>query len=121
MNKPKSFHQSCFCNHYADLTITTDKLKQLFEPLVDPEKVGEELGLPQSERKKIQNNYNIPTQRQEAYLDIYVHKHPCPSWSEIAMLLDRILKLDKQAEFVRNTYVEGMLFIRVVCVSLCCE
>ena len=110
---------------FADLTITTDKLKQLFEPLVDPWKVdrlGEEFGLPQSERERSMNNYHIPARRKEAYLDLYVHQHPCPSWGVITYILRHTYKLVKEANFVENTYVEGMLFVHVtvcVCVCLC--
>ena len=98
----------CLC---ADPTITADKLKQLTEPLVDPkmvDRLGERLGLPHSDRVKIQVNYHSPTQRKEAYLDQYVHHHPCPSWTDIAHRLS-YFDLAEQADLVNNTYVKGML------------
>ena len=82
---------------------------ELFAPL-DPEKVdklGGYLGLPQSERDKIQNDYQSPTQRKEAYLDLYVHQHPCPAWREIARVLCHKVNLPQQADLVENTYVKG--------------
>ena len=98
---------------YADLTITTEKLMELFAPL-DPEKVdelGDEdcLGLPQSEIDRIQKDYQSPTQRKEAYLDLYIHQHPCPTWSQIAGILRNEYGCDlpQQAELVENTYVKG--------------
>ena len=97
-------------NNCADLTITTEKLKEQFASL-DPEKVdklGDEhlLGLPKSEVDNIKSSYDSPMQRKEAYLDLYVHQHPCPSWDKIAYTL-RELGLRQQADFVRNTYVKG--------------
>ena len=76
---------------------------------LDPEKVDEVrgwLGLPKSEVGIIKKNYQSPTQRKEAYLDMYVHQHPCPSWARIARTL-RQSGLRQQADFVENTYVKG--------------
>ena len=97
---------------YTDLTMTTEKLMELFDPM-NPEKVdqlGREywLGLPQSEIDRIQKDYQSPTQRKEAYLDLYVHQHPCPQWSQIAGAL-RIVDLPRQAGFVEDTYMKGTL------------
>ena len=83
---------------------------ELFAPL-DPGKVDELggkgcLGLPQSEIDRIQKDYQSPTQRKEAYLDLYVHQHPCPTWSQIARILHRV-NLPQQADLVENTYVKG--------------
>ena len=95
---------------HTDLTITTEKLMELFVPM-DPKKVdklgGERcLGLPQSEIDRIQKDYQSPTQRKEAYLDLYVHQHPCPTWREVARVL-RLANLRQQADLVENTYVKG--------------
>ena len=54
----------------------------------------------------ILKNYQCPTQRKEACLDLYVHQHPCPSWVDIAKILQDF-DLCRQAEFVVNTYVKG--------------
>ena len=97
---------------HTDLTITTEKLMELFAPL-DPEKVDElgsvfKLGLPQSEIDRIQKDYQSPTQRKEAYLDLYVHQHPCPDWSKVARVLrSHEVNLRQQADLVENTYVKG--------------
>ena len=83
---------------------------ELFAPL-DPERVdklGGYLGLPQSEIDRIQKDYQSPTQRKEAYLDLYIHQHPCPAWTEIARILcGSIVNLPQQADLVENTYVKG--------------
>ena len=85
---------------------------ELFAPL-DPEKVdkfgGEDyIGLPQSEIDRIQEDYQSPTQRKEAYLDLYVHQHPCPTWGKVAEVLrSRRVNLPQQADLVENTYVKG--------------
>ena len=84
---------------------------ELFAPL-DPGKVDKlglksYLGLPQSEIDRIQKDYQSPTQRKEAYLDLYVHQHPCPSWSQVAVVLRNRVDFSQQAELVKNTYVKG--------------
>ena len=94
---------------YTDLTITTEKLMELFA-LLDPRKVdelGDDLGLPQSEIDRIQKDYQSPTQRKEAYLDLYVHQHPCPTWSQVAEVLRNWVNLLQQADLVENTYIKG--------------
>jgi hypothetical protein len=83
---------------------------ELFAPL-DHKKVDvlggkDYLGLPQSEIDKIQKNYRSPTQRKEAYLDLYVHQHPCPTWSLVVDILHWV-ELPQQADLVENTYVKG--------------
>ena len=81
---------------------------ELFAPL-DPEnvdKLGGRYCLPQSEIDKIQRSYQSPNQRKKAYLDLYVHQHPCPSWRDVARIL-RNFKLPQQADLVENTYVKG--------------
>ena len=85
---------------------------ELFAPL-DPEVVDElggkyHLGLPQSETDRIQKDYQSPTQRKEAYLDLYVHQHPCPTWDQVAeVLYSGWINLPQQADLVENTYVKG--------------
>ena len=65
------------------------------------------LKLPKSEVDKINENYHNPTQKKEAYLDLYIHQHPCPSWGKVAFLLSD-LNLKEQADLVENTYIKGM-------------
>ena len=84
---------------------------ELFAPL-DPEKVDQlggeyRLGLPQSEIDRIQKDYQSPTQRKEAYLDLYVHQHPWPTWRQVAEILHNWVDLPQQADLVENTYVNG--------------
>ena len=78
----------------------------------DPEKVDRlggkyVLDLPTSEVDKIKRSYQSPAQRKEAYLDLYVHQHPCPSWQWVAQILQLSFLLDQQADFVEKTYVKG--------------
>ena len=85
---------------------------ELFAPL-DPEKIDElggekYLGLPQSEIDRIQEDFQNPTRRKEAYLDIYVHQHPCPTWSWVARILRFRVELPQQAGLVDSTYVKGI-------------
>ena len=101
---------SIVINNCADLTITTEKLMEQFASL-GPEKVEDfgysvYLGLPKSVVDNIKSSYDSPMQRKEAYLDLYVHQHPCPSWAEVASTLG-YFGLRQQADFVMNTYVKG--------------
>ena len=100
----------------TDLTLTTDRLMELFQSVEDPdnpiiglysESIGEVLGLPQSALKEIRRSYQNNTKRKEAYLDTYTHRHPSPSWKKINEIL-RWCDLDQQASEVDNTYIQGM-------------
>ena len=98
----------------TDLTLTTDRLTELFQPVEDPDTVefisqsiGEYLGLPKSVLEEIRRSYQSATKRKDAYLDTYSHHHPCPSWKRISEVL-RGYDLDQQADEVENTYVQGM-------------
>ena len=80
---------------------------ELFAPL-DPEEVDElgdrmYLELPQSETARIRKDYQSPTQRKEAYLDLYVHQHPCPTRNDVAEVLFNCANLRQQADLVENT------------------
>ena len=95
----------------TDLTITTERLMELFAPM-NPEEVDElgdemHLELPQSEIARIQKDYQSPAQRKEAYLDFYVYQHPCPTWSDVAVILRNCANIRQQADLVENTYVKG--------------
>ena len=84
---------------------------ELFAPM-DPKEVDRlggkrYLGLPQSEIDRLQKDYQSPTQRKEAYLDLYVHQYPCPTWRQVAFVLHHRVNLPQQADLVKNTYVKG--------------
>lgn len=64
------------------------------------------LSLSQFEIDRIEKSYQSSTQRKEAYLDLYVHQHPCPTWMEIVGVL-RWFNLHQPADLVENTYVKG--------------
>ena len=96
-----------------DLTITTEKLMELFATLEDEyvDFIGERLDLPYSKTDEIMRNYQSPTQKREAYLDLYVSDHPCPSWRQVAEALHGV-GLHNQADEVERTYVEGSIMYR---------
>ena len=109
-----------YCIHYllvpTDLTLTTDRLTELFQSVKDPgnirgllgsSSIGELLGLPQSALLEIKSSYQSWAKRKEAYLDTYIHRHPCPSWKKISEVLERC-RLHQQAREVKRTYVRGM-------------
>ena len=98
----------------ADLTLTTDRLTELFQLAMDPRKrhllvtgIGGFLGLPKSALVEIERSYKSWAKRKEAWLDTYVHHHPCPSWKKISELLKRY-SLEQQAGEVEETYIQGM-------------
>ena len=97
----------------TDLTITTEKLVELFEAMNDGylDLLGPLLELPQSKTDEIYRNYHSPSQGREAYFDLYATDHPCPSWRKIAEVLRGIL-LHHQAGVVESTYVQGTILHR---------
>ena len=106
---------------HIDLTITTEKLVELFgtvdEQRVD--NVGAWLDLPYSKREEVKGNYQSHTQRRDAYLDLYASDHPYPSWKTVARAL-RVVGLPHQAAEVERTYVQGtVIVLGVVPVIVC--
>ena len=99
---------SSIINFNIDLTITTEKLIELFRTvdgqLVD--NIGFWLGLPDSKTEELMESYQSPTQRRDAYLDLYISDHPYPSWKTVARALCEV-DLDRQANVVERTYVQG--------------
>ena len=96
-----------------DLTITTEKLVELFAAM-DDDYVKIDRGLeylldlPVSNVAEIDRNYHSPFQRKDAYLDLYATTHPCPSWSQVAKAL-RYVDLRHQADVVESTYIQGTI------------
>ena len=92
---------------------------ELFQSVDDPDKgdlfgkgIGGLVGLPQSAVAGIKGNFQSTTRRKEAYLDMYTHQHPCPSWKKVAEAL-RMYYLDKKSDEVENTYIQGMHVVDV--------
>ena len=100
---------SLFSDIHVDLTLTTERLVELFEPIgggyVD--RVGVFLAIPSSKIENFKRNYRNPAQRKEAYFDYYVHNHPTASWVKISETL-RSYSLPRQAAMVENTYIQGI-------------
>ena len=105
----------------TDLTLTTDKLTELFQSVEDPDEYllvdldggrdeiigfGKFFGLPESE---IEKKYQSTAEQKEAELVAYIHRHPCPSWKKIHELLRQCL-LKQQADEVEDTYIQGILY-----------
>lgn len=112
----------------TDLTLTTDRLTELFRSVGDSGgqrrrrppsllrrryDIGGYLGLPQSALEEIWESYQSNTKCKEAYLDTYIHHHPCPLWKKISEVLTRCM-LDEQASEVNNTYIQGMQCVHTV-------
>ena len=74
--------------------------------LVDDGKLDAQLELPESKVTKMKRNLRSPSQRREAYLDLYATGHPCPSWRHITEVLHGV-GLRHQADTVESTYVQG--------------
>jgi hypothetical protein len=103
-----SYYYYVIFNFCTDLTITSKKLTELFSTMEDDklDGLGFLLGLPDSKREEVNRNFHSPSQRREAYLDLYATDHPCPSWSWVVQAL-RVCGLHSQAGMVKNTYVQG--------------
>ena len=107
----------------TDLSITTEKLAELFATIADiyvgtdehkvaVSELPELLHLPRSKVAEIKRNYNSLPQRRDAYLDLYATTHPCPSWRQVAEAL-RYVRLPHQADVVESTYVQGTMIILI--------
>ena len=96
------------CFPYTDLSLTTERLVELFATMDDGrvDFMGDYLDTPTSKRGEFQMTYQNLSQRKEAYLDDYVHNHPAPSWTQIARTFHGC-GLPQQATVVENTYIEG--------------
>ena len=99
----------------TDLTITTEKVADLFSTLeyefVD--RFGDFLDLPKSKIDEIERNHHSPAQRRDACCDVYVSDHPCPSWRQVARVLG-VLLLTDQAGIVESTYLQGTVILHTV-------
>ena len=94
----------------TDLTITTEKLVELFAAMDDVfvQIIDYRLDLPESKVTEIRRNYHSLSQRRDAYLDLYATGHPCPSWRQVAEALYGVGLLH-QAYVVESTYVQGTI------------
>ena len=94
----------------TDLTLTTERLVELFASMHDRnvDLMVIYLGTPSSKSKEFQMTYQNPAQGKEAYLDYYVHNHPLASWTKIAETLHGCGLL-QQATVVEDTYIQGSL------------
>ena len=104
----------------TDLTITTEKLVELFATMDDGDVrwLEDGLDLPRAKVAEMKRNYRSPSQRRDAYLDLYVTTHPCPSWRQVAKALCGVY-LRHQADVVESTYVQGIRINRYVVVHYC--
>ena len=101
----------------TDLTITTEKLMEVFATMDDDYvnrtfygSLDHQLDLPWSKVVEIHGNYHSPSQRREAYLDLYATDHPCPSWKQVAEALHDV-GLPLEADEVESTYVQGTMIM----------
>ena len=72
----------------------------------DMSNLGKWLDLPNCKTRAIWRNYHSPSQRREAYIDVYVNEHPYPCWKWLSEAL-RGVGLPDQADKVESTYVQG--------------
>ena len=93
----------------TDLTLTTEKLVELFVSMDDGhvDDLDNCLETPSFKSNEFRMNYQDPTRRKEAYLDEYAHNNPLASWSQVAVTL-RVYGLPQEADVVEKTYVQGM-------------
>ena len=106
----------------TDLTITTEKLVELFATMNDSyveiyDGLDYQLDLPESKLAEIKRNYHSRSQWRDAYLDLYATTHPCPSWRQVAKAL-RGVGLSHQADVVESTYVQGSVIKKYIYISI---
>ena len=93
----------------TDLTLTTERLVELFASMYDGhvDALGSHLETPPSKSAEFRMNYQDSARRKEAYLDYYAHNNPVASWSTVTEVLRRC-RLPQEADVVEKTYVQGM-------------
>jgi hypothetical protein len=74
------------------------------------------LDLPHAKVAEMKRNLHSPSQWREAYLDLYATSHPCPSWTQVAGVLQYV-GLHIQADTVESTYIRGRLLTFGACVT----
>ena len=94
----------------TDLTVTTEKLVELFAKSDEVYIIQKHLDIPESKVAEIGTDRFFRTR--DAYLDLYATTHPCPSWRQVAELLHSV-GLPRQAGVVENTYVQGTMIILI--------
>ena len=92
----------------TDLTLTTERVTELFSTTKYGRIDGLLFGLPRSKRDDIEINYDHDDQRRDAYIDAYVNDHPCPQWRIVSFALQKV-GLGHQADVVDRTYVQGTI------------
>jgi hypothetical protein len=102
----------------TDLTITTEKLVELFavnneiDELIIELQLDEQFDVPSAKVTEIERKLRSRSQKREAYLDLYATGHPCPSWRQVAEALHGV-GLPSQANTVERTYVQGRLLLLI--------
>ena len=93
----------------TDLTLTTERLMELFASMHDEyiDHLRLYLDTPSSKKEEFNMNYKDPARRKEAYLDYYVHNNPLASG----------LKLLKH--FVGVNYPNKLLWWRTLTLKVC--
>ena len=93
-----------------ELFATTDDMYVglgVFSTLIQ---IDGELDLPWSKVDEMKRNLHSPSQRREAYIDLYATGHPCPNLRQVAGALHSA-GLHHQAATVESTYVQGTRII----------
>ena len=84
------------------------------------EPLGGYLGLPEIKTDEVKKNFHSPSQRREAYLDLYATDHPCPSWNQVALVLRHGAGLRSQADTIEKAYIQGKTSARVKSCTCTC-
>ena len=96
--------------HPADPTLTTDNLMEVMKEVEHHwENLGRRLGL-HTDVTSVGGIVEIQlsgVHDMADMVDVYVRRHPTPSWKQVATVLQR-MKLDKLADEVTTKYVRGM-------------
>ena len=67
--------------------------------------------IPWSEKREIEEHYQIDSQRKSVTLGYWLQRHPAPSWKWIARCLQGWGESSRLAEEVTTKYVRGTVYI----------
>ena len=72
----------------VDMTFTRKNILRAVEEVEDTDKLGLYLGVPKSERDKIQREFSSEVQQKKAFISYFFEHDPVASWRSVIRALD---------------------------------
>ena len=72
----------------VDTTFTTKNVQRAVRDVKDTDLLGHCLGVPESKRDEIQNQFSSVPQQVKAYINYFMEHDPVASWRSVIVVLD---------------------------------